>query len=79
MAGWAIATHMRTELVTDALKMAINRRRPPIGQTVIHSDRGSQYTSHEFRELALANGIIPSVGQIGISLLTGQSRATQKE
>jgi putative transposase len=64
--GWAIATHMRTELVTDALTMAIDRRRPLIGQTVIHSDRGSQYTSHEFRELALANGIIPSVGHTGI-------------
>src|SRR5262249_4810450 len=64
--GWVIATHLRSELVTDALKMAIIRRRPPIGQTVIHSDRGSQYTSHEFRELALANGIIPSVGHTGI-------------
>jgi putative transposase len=69
--GWAIATHMRTELVTDALVMAINGRRPPIDQTVIHSGRGSQYTSHEFRELALANGIIPSVGHTGICLLTG--------
>jgi len=66
-----IARHLRTELVTDALVMAVNRRRPPIGQTVIHSDRGCQYTSHEFRELALANGIIPSVGHTGISLLTG--------
>ena len=64
--GWAVARHMRTELVTDALVMAINRRRPPIGQTVVHSDRGCQYTSHEFRELALANGIIPSVGHTGI-------------
>jgi putative transposase len=64
--GWAIATHMRTELVADALVMAIDYRRPPIGQTVIHSDRGSQYTSHEFRDLALANGIIPSVGHTGI-------------
>lgn len=64
--GWAISTHMRTELVTTALTMAIARRRPPIGQAIIHSDRGSQYTSHEFRDLALANGIIPSVGHTGI-------------
>jgi len=64
--GWAIADHMRTELVTDALTMAIERRRPAKGQTIIHSDRGSQYTSHEFRGLALANGLIPSVGHTGI-------------
>jgi putative transposase len=64
--GWDIAAHMRTELVTNAFTMAIDRRRPPIGQTIIHSDRGSQYTSHEFRALALANGIIPSVGHTGI-------------
>jgi putative transposase len=64
--GWAVADHMRTELVTDALTMAVERRRPAKGQTVVHSDRGGQYTSHEFRELALANGIIPSVGNTGI-------------
>jgi transposase InsO family protein len=64
--GWAVAGHMRTELVTDALAMAIERRRPAKGQTVVHSDRGSQYTSREFRDLALANGIIPSVGHTGI-------------
>jgi putative transposase len=64
--GWDIATHMRTELVTNALAMAIERRNPPIGQTVVHSDRGSQYTSRDFRALALANGIIPSVGHTGI-------------
>jgi putative transposase len=62
--GWAIAGHMRTELVTDAL--AIERRRPAKGQTVVHSDRGGQCTSREFRDLALANGIIPSVGHTGI-------------
>jgi transposase InsO family protein len=57
---------MRTRLVIDALTMAIERRRPSIGETVIHSDRGSQYTSYQFRELALTNGIIPSVGHTGI-------------
>lgn len=64
--GWDVAAHMRTELVTNAFAMALEGRRPPIGQTIIHSDRGSQYTSHEFRTLALANGIIPSVGHTGI-------------
>lgn len=64
--GWSVEGHMRTSLVTDALAMAINRQRPGIGDVVIHSDRGSQYTSRAFRDMALANGIIPSVGHTGI-------------
>lgn len=63
--GWSLADHMRTSLVTDALSMAIDQQRPGIGECVIHSDRGSQFTSSEFRELAFANGIIPSVGHTG--------------
>ncbi len=64
--GWSVDSHMCTSLVTDALRMAIDRQYPGIGEVVVHSDRGSQYTSHEFRALALANGIIPSVGHTGI-------------
>lgn len=64
--GWSVESHMRTSLVTDALRMAIYRQQPGVGEVVIHSDRGSQYTSNEFRALALANGIIPSVGHTGI-------------
>lgn len=64
--GWSIEAHMRASLVTDALRMAIDRQQPNIGETIIHSDRGSQYTSQPFRELALANGVIPSVGNTGI-------------
>ena len=64
--GWSVDSHMRTTLVTDALRMAIERQRPGIGDVVIHSDRGCQYTSVDFRTLALANGIIPSVGHTGI-------------
>lgn len=41
--GWSIADHMRTDLVVDALQMATWRRRPEAG-TIVHSDRGSQYT-----------------------------------
>ncbi|MGI8939940.1 MAG: IS3 family transposase [Iamia sp.] len=40
--GWSIADHMRAELVVDAVQMAIWRRRPPDGQTIAHSDHGSQ-------------------------------------
>ena len=63
--GWSVESHMRTSLVTDAVRMAIDNRRPPFGQTVVHSDRGSQYTSQAFRNLALAHGIIPSMGTVG--------------
>jgi len=64
--GWSVAAHMREELVLDALEMAIRRRRPPAGQVVFHSDRGSQYTGAAFRGMCLDNGILPSVGHTGI-------------
>lgn len=46
--GWSIADHMRADVVVDAITMATWRRRPPAGQTVAHSDHGSQYTSWAF-------------------------------
>lgn len=64
--GWAVAGHMREGLVVDALKMAVAGRRPEPGRVVFHSDRGSQYTGREFRDLCFASGIIPSVGKTGI-------------
>lgn len=63
--GWAIAEHLRTELVTAALDMAIMRRRPPAG-VVFHSDRGCQYTSTVFAEYCAKNGIRRSLGRTGI-------------
>ena len=64
--GWSVADHMREELVIDALRMAVENRRPGTGEVVFHSDRGSQYTGRAFRDVCLGNGIIPSVGQTGI-------------
>ena len=64
--GWAVAGHMREELVLDAMTMAIGRRRPEIGQVTMHTDRGCQYTGARFRELCLSSGILPSVGHTGI-------------
>jgi putative transposase len=46
--GWSMKPHMRTELVSDALRMAWFRRQPAAG-LIFHSDRGSQYCSHEFQ------------------------------
>jgi putative transposase len=63
--GWSVADHMRQELVSGALQMAIAARRPARGHVVFHSDRGAQYTSTAFRDLCLGNGILPSVGKTG--------------
>lgn len=63
--GWSIADHMRTELIVDALDMALKNRRPAPG-VIFHSDRGSQYTSSTFREFCTDNGVRPSVGKTGI-------------
>jgi transposase InsO family protein len=62
--GWALADHMRTELVEDALSMAFTTRRPAAG-VIFHSDRGCQYTSKDFAVLARANGVILSVSRKG--------------
>lgn len=63
--GWSIADHIRAELVVDALQMALWRRRPPEGQTVHHSDHGSQYTSWAFGRRLRAAGLLGSMGSIG--------------
>jgi putative transposase len=67
--GWSIAEHMRTELVTDALGMAILRRRtekqPGDKKTILHSDHGSQYTSWAFGQRLRASGVLASMGSVG--------------
>jgi len=62
--GWALADHMRTELVIEALDMAFVNRRPSSG-AVFHSDRGCQYTSADYASFARANGVVLSVGMAG--------------
>jgi putative transposase len=62
--GWSMATHLRTELVVDALQMAIARRKPAPG-LVHHSDRGVQYTSLSFGKRLKDEGLLPSMGQVG--------------
>ena len=63
--GWSIADHMRSELVVDALQMAIWRRRPSAGQTIAHSDHGSTYTSWAFGRRLRGAGLLGSMGSIG--------------
>ena len=62
--GWSMATHLRTELVVDALQMAIARRKPAPG-LVHHSDRGVQYTSLSFGKRLEDEGLVPSMGRMG--------------
>lgn len=65
--GWSIADHMRTELVTDALDMAITTRGGVVDGVIFHSDRGAQYTSAEFATFCSAQGIRLSRGRVGSS------------
>src|SRR5262249_37603383 len=58
--GWAMATHLRTSLVTAALNMAIEQRAPK--GVIHHSDQGCQYTSIEFGRRCREAGVRPSMG-----------------
>jgi putative transposase len=62
--GWALAEHLRTELVLGALQMALGRRRPP-AELVHHSDRGSQYASDAYRAVLREHGIVCSMSRRG--------------
>ena len=61
--GWAMRTHLRTELVADALDMALEQRRPP--DVIHHSDQGCQYTSIAFGRRCREAGVRPSMGSVG--------------
>jgi len=62
--GWSMADNMRTALVSDALSMALNQRKPA-NDLFWHSDRGSQYASESHRALLTANGITQSMSRKG--------------
>jgi putative transposase len=62
--GWCMADHMREELVIDALRMALRRRRPDPG-LIHHSDHGSQYVSLGFGQACQQAGIARSMGSVG--------------
>ena len=64
--GWQFASHMRTDLVLDALRMALTRRPPGADVALIHhSDAGSQYTSHDFAQVLDDHGVLASIGSVG--------------
>ncbi|UUU44907.1 IS3 family transposase [Streptomyces sp. NBC_00162] len=64
LAGWAIADHMRTQLVIDALAVA-ERTRGSLAAAVMHTDHGSQYTSKIFAEICRSAGVRQSMGAVG--------------
>jgi len=66
VAGWAIAEHMRTELVEDALKAA-DALRGGLAGAIFHADHGSQYTSKDFATLCTELGVSQSMGAVGTS------------
>ena len=64
--GWQLATHMRTDLVLDALRMALGQRGAGAHVELIHhSDRGSQYTSIDYTQTLDDHGVLASVGSVG--------------
>ena len=64
--GWQLASHMRSDLVLDALRMALGTRGPGADvELVHHSDRGSQYTSIDFTQELTDHGVLASVGSVG--------------
>ena len=64
--GWQLASHMRTDLVLDALRMALGTREAGADVALVHhSDRGSQYTSGDFTQELTDNRVLASVGSVG--------------
>jgi putative transposase len=61
--GWAMANHLKTELVLNALDMALAQRRPE--SVIHHSDKGCQYTSYAFGKRCREAGLVPSMGSTG--------------
>jgi len=64
--GFALAPHMRAELVCEALDMAVATRAGHGAGVIFHSDRGSQYTSAEFRAACERHGVLQSMGKTGV-------------
>jgi putative transposase len=62
--GWSMGAHLDARMMLDALQMALNQRRPKPG-LVVHSDRGAQYASGDYRELLARHGLIASMSRKG--------------
>lgn len=67
MLGYSTATHMRAELVIDALEMAVASRGGNVDRVIFHADRGAEYTSDAFAQVCDSSGIRRSMGRVGSS------------
>jgi transposase InsO family protein len=67
LAGWSIADHMRTSLVTDALEAAARTRGGSLNGAIFHSDNGAQYCSKDFEQACRRLGVTRSRGAVGTS------------
>jgi putative transposase len=64
--GWQLAGHMRTDLVLDALRMALGTRQPGAEvQLVAHTDQGSQYSADDYTQVLDDHVVLASVGSVG--------------
>jgi putative transposase len=64
--GWQFASHMRTDLVLDALRMALGTRDPGADfELVTHTDAGAQYTSHDYAQVIDDHRVLASIGTVG--------------
>jgi len=76
--GWSMSTRLKTEVVTQALRMAVGRRRPA-GVVVHQSDHGCQYTSYDFAKACKAARVERSMGSVGGLCLLGQGDAAGED
>jgi putative transposase len=63
--GWQLASHMRTDLVLDALRMALARRRAGADVQLIHHSDAGQYTSYDFTQVLDDHRVLASIGTVG--------------
>jgi putative transposase len=63
--GWAMADHLQASLAVDALKMALERRKPAPGSLIHHSDQGVQYACSDYTEVLAAHDITASMSRVG--------------
>ncbi|WP_137726607.1 IS3 family transposase [Prescottella subtropica] len=64
--GWSVDDHMRTELVTDTVEKAVATRGGEVAGTIMHSDRGVQYTANAMEQACERHGLRRSMGRTGV-------------
>lgn len=62
--GWSMASHRKTDLVVDAVTMAVHRRGGPVPGVIHHSDRGGEYSSHQLERELRRHGALASMGSV---------------